>query len=146
MAKLGLFLLLILTVSSWRYAIKLALISREPLHKSDVETSVTEESAALPYPLVREYSKWKNHESVMDDKPDNIFYFVQLSDVHSSVFNKRGGIHHLRWFLNGTLQMLNPAFVVVTGDLTDAKDAWKISSIQHKQEWVILYKKFQSLV
>jgi hypothetical protein len=47
-----------------------------------------------------------------------------------------GGLYHLRSFLNYTLPILQPAeFVAVTGDLTDAKDRWKLTSKQFEDEW-----------
>lgn len=52
-----------------------------------------------------------------------------------SRYNKQGGIHHLRSFLHHTLPALQPLAVLVTGDLTDAKDRLKLGSLQHEEEW-----------
>jgi hypothetical protein len=49
------------------------------------------------------------------NKADNIFYFVHISDVHVSKFYTTGGIQHLRTFLNTTLKVVDPSFVLVTG-------------------------------
>ena len=76
-------------------------------------------------------------EPQMNHEPDRLFYFIQLSDIHVSLFYKHGGVEHLKWFLNTSLPVVRPSFVVVTGDLTDAKDGWKISSSQHREEWIM---------
>lgn len=51
------------------------------------------------------------------------------------MFNARGGLAHLKEFLQKELPILSPELVVVTGDLTDAKSKWKLSSSQFEQEW-----------
>ena len=68
------------------------------------------------------------------DKPENVFFFVQVSDLHVSLF-RRMYLEHFNHFLGITLPSIDPEFVLVTGDLTDAKDKWKISSSQLKEEW-----------
>jgi 3',5'-cyclic AMP phosphodiesterase CpdA len=60
---------------------------------------------------------------------------AKISDLHVSKFVKEGGIHNLQRFLNDSLPTIKPRFVVVTGDLTDAKDEWKLTSLQHQEEW-----------
>ncbi len=53
-----------------------------------------------------------------------------------SRYSKRGGLLHLNAFLSKELPFVSPELVVVTGDLTDAKSFWKLSSLQHEEEWV----------
>ncbi|KAI9276204.1 Metallo-dependent phosphatase-like protein [Umbelopsis sp. AD052] len=73
-------------------------------------------------------------------EPDNIFYFVQLSDLHISQFQSKGYTIHFLHFLKSALPTISPEFVVVTGDLTDAKDARRITSSQHLAEWKVYEK------
>lgn len=61
-------------------------------------------------------------DGAMDDGASNLFWFVQVSDLHLSVHDPPRGAK-LRRFVQTTLPMLNPAFVLVTGDVTDAKQA-----------------------
>ncbi|KAI9313362.1 Metallo-dependent phosphatase-like protein [Dichotomocladium elegans] len=71
----------------------------------------------------------------MDDTPSNLFYFVQISDLHVSKFESQGHTTHFLHFMRSVLPMLRPECVIVTGDLTDAKDAHKIKTEQYKEEW-----------
>ena len=70
-------------------------------------------------------------------KLDRIFWFVQLSDLHLSVATDPGRSRaaDLRRFCEVTLEILSPAFVLVTGDLTDAKLPDLIQSQQFVEEW-----------
>ncbi|KAI8813646.1 hypothetical protein BJ742DRAFT_704781 [Cladochytrium replicatum] len=70
------------------------------------------------------------------DSPNNVFYFVQLSDIHVSKYINYGGLSHLVAFLEDELPALAPDFVLVTGDLTDAKDRDRRGSKQLKEEWI----------
>ncbi|RKP11853.1 Metallo-dependent phosphatase-like protein, partial [Piptocephalis cylindrospora] len=71
----------------------------------------------------------------MDDAPSNLFTFIHISDIHVSRFHKAGGRAHLAHFLRHTLRRHGPAFVVATGDLTDAKDQAQMGGRQDEGEW-----------
>ncbi|KAH7044364.1 Metallo-dependent phosphatase-like protein [Linnemannia elongata] len=72
---------------------------------------------------------------VIGDSKDNIFYFIQVSDLHISTFRKASTANFYT-FLSTALPLVEPAFVVVTGDLTDAKDKQLVGSMQYVNEWV----------
>ncbi|RIA89427.1 Metallo-dependent phosphatase-like protein [Glomus cerebriforme] len=73
----------------------------------------------------------------MGDRRDNLLYFMQISDLHISKFQKTGGTSHFLHFLATVLPVIrSPAFVLVTGDLTDAKDEHFVTSRQFIDEWV----------
>jgi len=50
---------------------------------------------------------------------DNVVYFLQVSDVHLSKFDVSRG-EQFTIFCNETVQVVNPAIVIHTGDITDA--------------------------
>ncbi|CAG8761419.1 1725_t:CDS:2, partial [Funneliformis caledonium] len=77
------------------------------------------------------------NNNTLGDSPNNIFYFMQITDLHISKFQKIGGTSHFLHFLATVLSVISsPAFVLVTGDLTDAKDENLITSQQYIDEWV----------
>ncbi|KAI9179540.1 hypothetical protein H9P43_004868 [Blastocladiella emersonii ATCC 22665] len=73
----------------------------------------------------------------LSEEEDEIkaFHFVQISDLHISRYNARGGHLHFLDFLKSALPILDPKAVFVTGDLTDAKDRQKLRSSQYPDEW-----------
>ena len=46
-------------------------------------------------------------------------------------------------FLSTELPLISPEFVLVTGDLTDAKSKWKLSSRQFEEEWLAYHDSLQ---
>ncbi|KAJ3380329.1 Transmembrane protein 62, partial [Lobulomyces angularis] len=84
---------------------------------------------------MKKLSENKNLKFNSTNENRNIFTFVQISDIHISKFLKKGHISHLIQFLESELPLINPEFVIVTGDLTDAKDFKKLNSFQYIEEW-----------
>ncbi|KAI8139188.1 Metallo-dependent phosphatase-like protein [Fennellomyces sp. T-0311] len=78
-----------------------------------------------------------NDSTVIDATPSNLFYFTQISDLHLSKYRARGHTLHFLHFVRSILPIIKPNFVVVTGDLTDAKDVRRITSQQYYEEWQV---------
>ena len=76
---------------------------------------------------------------VFSSKDDHLFWFVQLSDIHISKFYDPGRGKDLASFCRDWLPVIRPKVVLVTGDLTDAKDVDFIGSEQYIEEWKEYY-------
>ncbi|XP_059613492.1 transmembrane protein 62-like [Phlebotomus argentipes] len=71
---------------------------------------------------------------------DHLMWFLQISDLHISMFRDEERIRNLGDFMHRTISAVKPTVVVVSGDLTDARSLNHLGSEQFEGEWKI-YKK-----
>ncbi|GAA5817187.1 hypothetical protein MFLAVUS_010729 [Mucor flavus] len=77
----------------------------------------------------------KNDSIILGTEPNNIFYFLHVTDIHLSRYRPKGHTLHFLHFIQSIIPVVKPKFVVVTGDLTDAKDKKRVTSQQYIDEW-----------
>ncbi|KZC13997.1 Transmembrane protein 62 [Dufourea novaeangliae] len=66
---------------------------------------------------------------------DHLIWFLQISDIHISIFRDPFRITELKEFCNVTVDIIKPSVVLASGDLTDAKAKDKMGSKQILEEW-----------
>jgi len=78
-----------------------------------------------------------NNESKYS-KPDNLFYFLQVSDIHMSDKYTRGAQGHLYYLLKKMIPVIEPNFLFITGDITDSMKGINIGTVEN--DWK-MYRK-----
>ena len=65
---------------------------------------------------------------------DRIFWFIQISDIHIGAPGSTD-TDNLIWIVNDAVDVIDPEFVVTSGDLVDATDGGAIPGDQSQAEW-----------
>lgn len=72
---------------------------------------------------------------IMGNTSKHLIWFMQISDIHISIFHDPSRISELKEFCDQTVKTIKPAVVLASGDLTDAKTSDNMGSRQFVQEW-----------
>lgn len=73
---------------------------------------------------------------IIDDRPNELMWFAQVSDLHLSIFQDAERGTDLFELCEYSMKIINPSVILATGDLTDAKRADFIGSQQYEEEWM----------
>jgi len=71
-------------------------------------------------------------------KPDNLFYFIQVSDIHISKKYTNGAQGHFYYFLKKMIPVIDPNFLFITGDMTDSQETFYVGTVE--DDWK-MYRK-----
>ncbi|CAH8445663.1 unnamed protein product [Dicrocoelium dendriticum] len=81
----------------------------------------------------REATHFDNY--ILSDVPDNIFWFMQITDLHLSERQDLSRVRDFISFFTETVTVIQPELVAISGDLTDARSNVHIRSRQSLSEW-----------
>ncbi|XP_058792329.1 transmembrane protein 62-like [Phymastichus coffea] len=84
------------------------------------------------------WSKPKKYD--IGDSPDHLLWFLQITDLHLSIFRDATRVPEFKEFCDITVGSIKPEVVLASGDLTDAKTSDRVGSRQFLEEW-LHYKK-----
>uniref|UniRef100_A0A023F0B0 Putative conserved plasma membrane protein n=1 Tax=Triatoma infestans TaxID=30076 RepID=A0A023F0B0_TRIIF len=73
---------------------------------------------------------------IIGNSTEHLMWFMQISDLHLSIFQDSERITEFQEFCDQTLKIIQPLVVLATGDLTDAKQKDMIGSKQFEEEWI----------
>lgn len=71
----------------------------------------------------------------LNDSDEHLLWFMQISDLHLSLFHDKTRIHDFEHFCSEILTLIRPRVVLASGDLTDAKTDDLLGSKQFEKEW-----------
>jgi hypothetical protein len=76
------------------------------------------------------------HSACYGPDTDRLLWFIHASDVHIGAYQSTGGTN-LLWLVSEARDVINPSFIVVTGDLTDSTNgnALGLPSGPYQAEW-----------
>jgi len=75
-------------------------------------------SLATPGTIVSTRTADTADDPVLGNSTENVFWFSQVSDIHTSVYLPET-LAHFQEFCSKTVNIVQPSFVIASGDLTD---------------------------
>jgi predicted MPP superfamily phosphohydrolase len=121
----ALFLLLLLTSAFYYFCINILGYGVRSGDHYQLEEAFIESEPSLNY---------------LDDSTAHLVWFMQISDLHLSVFHDQTRIKDFDYFCKEIVGLIKPNVVLATGDLTDAKASDLTGSRQYENEWKAYHK------
>eukprot|EP00053_Salpingoeca_punica_P006717 m.62981 g.62981 ORF g.62981 m.62981 type:complete len:728 (-) comp13823_c0_seq1:412-2595(-) len=96
------------------------------------ELLLSTSTAALPHPAAADGGA----AAEIGAGRDRLKWLMQISDLHISEHGDEDGrLRDLHALINTTLPLVKPALLIVSGDMTDAKDRRALTTAQRASEW-----------
>ncbi|CAH8480334.1 unnamed protein product [Schistosoma turkestanicum] len=92
-------------------------------------------SLSLSCLLALEVKPHINNHNVVDGSGDNIFWFVQITDLHFSKFGHKDRQADFFEFCSKHIPVIRPELVIASGDITDGMGKMLSLSSQNLEEW-----------
>lgn len=123
----------------WSVSLFLSDLKNEgPEHKivplNDINFNGFSDESQKPSHIRNAGTRSRNSLQLGDDF-NHLHWFVQISDIHLSVYADKKRSTDLLQFCQENLDIIKPEVVLLTGDITDAKHENKEGSTQYKDEW-----------
>ncbi|XP_074600919.1 transmembrane protein 62-like isoform X2 [Brevipalpus obovatus] len=77
----------------------------------------------------------KEDDMIIGNGSDHLMWFIQISDIHLSVYFDRGRQTDFIIFCNEVVDAIKPSVVIASGDLTDSRTKEPLGCDQFKEEW-----------
>ncbi|ORX63992.1 hypothetical protein BCR32DRAFT_298247 [Anaeromyces robustus] len=77
-------------------------------------------------------------------KPDNLFYFMQISDIHMSKKYTKGTQGNFIFLLQKMIPIIEPNFLFITGDMTDSMSNGLTNIETIEDDWIMYRKIIES--
>lgn len=98
---------LVLVLIGFIRAIQLYYSSTRDLRVANKDDNWYEKEQQNPTPVAElEHAGYRSSTGRMADQPDEIFYFIQVSDLHISKFQPKGHTIHFLHFLQSALPVI----------------------------------------
>ena len=98
-------------------------------------SSLYRNASATLYPEEQQQQHEHEVQSKLGDSLEGLLWFVQVTDIHVSIFRDSERISEFEKFCFWLQSVVRPPVVVASGDLTDAKTSDHFGSRQWLQEW-----------
>lgn len=88
----------------------------------------------VPIKSLRHSARLREEGWKLGTQSTQLFWFLQISDIHVSKFQDSDRVTDFRQFCKETVGAVQPRVVIASGDLTDGKDQI-LGSQQYEEEW-----------
>lgn len=74
------------------------------------------------------------HAAYYSSDNNKLFWFIHITDIHIGTSGSQDGTN-LQWIVNDAKSIIEPEFIVATGDLTDSTNGGLFPDGPHDEEW-----------